>query len=223
MLAVALEAEVDATLPSIWRIATILVTGSSCRNGPRDPHREDGRQRHRGHRPRVDDKRVRRESVRTARGSTARSCSVVPHSRRSAVLPLLYLHGLSTGDFVRPCRVLRRRSGLSGPSSPADENLAGRAAAFASRSLASRLRLHLGRRIHFNVRLGEDRLCCLVRGRRAGRRAKRARGHPPALRESDRVLASLLRDCKRRGMRAPVLAVGARRPGSGRRCADRLS
>jgi transposase-like protein len=58
------------------------------------------------------------------------------------------------------------------------------------------------------VRLGEDRLCCLVVvGVRADGR-KELVAITGGYRESTESWASLLRDCKRRGMRAPVLAVG---------------
>ena len=61
---------------------------------------------------------------------------------------------------------------------------------------------------HFNVRLGEDRLCCLVVvGVRADGR-KELVAITDGYRESTESWAGLLRDCKRRGMRAPVLAVG---------------
>ncbi len=62
--------------------------------------------------------------------------------------------------------------------------------------------------VHFNVRLDEDRVCTLVVvGVRADGKKELvalADGH----RESTASWADLLRDCRRRGMRAPLLAVG---------------
>jgi transposase-like protein len=62
--------------------------------------------------------------------------------------------------------------------------------------------------IHFKVRLDQDRVCTLVIiGARADGKKELVAlsdGH----RESTESWADLLRDCKRRGMRAPVLAVG---------------
>lgn len=62
--------------------------------------------------------------------------------------------------------------------------------------------------IHFTVRLDADRVCLLVMiGVRVDGRKELvalADGH----RESSESWADLLRDCKRRGMAAPVLAVG---------------
>ena len=62
--------------------------------------------------------------------------------------------------------------------------------------------------VHFTVRLDEARLCTLVmvgvRGDGSKELVAVADGH----RESTESWADLLRDCRRRGMRAPVLAVG---------------
>jgi putative transposase len=62
--------------------------------------------------------------------------------------------------------------------------------------------------VHFNIRLEEDRLCCLVLvGVRAdGRKELVAVGD--GYRESEESWSEVLRDLKRRGMQAPVLAVG---------------
>jgi transposase-like protein len=62
--------------------------------------------------------------------------------------------------------------------------------------------------VHFNIRLEQDRLCCLVLI------GVRANGHKELVavgdgyRESTESWSELLRDLKRRGMRAPVLAIG---------------
>ena len=62
--------------------------------------------------------------------------------------------------------------------------------------------------IHFNIRLEHERLCCLVLI------GVRADGHKELIavgdgyRESIESWSELLRDLKRRGMRAPVLAIG---------------
>jgi putative transposase len=62
--------------------------------------------------------------------------------------------------------------------------------------------------VHFNVRLTEQRLCTLVI---IGVRTDRTRelvAVADGLRESGESWAELLRDLRRRGMQAPVLAVG---------------
>ena len=62
--------------------------------------------------------------------------------------------------------------------------------------------------VHFNIRLEHERLCCLVLI------GVRADGHKELVavgdgyRESTESWSELLRDLKRRGMRAPMLAIG---------------
>lgn len=62
--------------------------------------------------------------------------------------------------------------------------------------------------MHFNIRLEQDRLSCLVLI------GVRADGHKELIavsdgyRESTESWSELLRNLKRRGMRAPVLAIG---------------
>src|SRR5205823_13516128 len=62
--------------------------------------------------------------------------------------------------------------------------------------------------IHLNVRLEEERLCCLVIVGVRADGTKELVAIADGYRESTESWADLLRDCKRRGMRAPVLAVG---------------
>jgi len=116
--------------------------------------------------PRVDDKRVDGESGERQR---FRSSILLPWCRRSpqvsAVLPLLYLHGLSTGDFVPALsEFFGDSAGLSGPVvARLTRTWQTEQAAFASRSLAEVDYVYIWvDGVHFNVRLGEDRLCCLV-------------------------------------------------------------
>ena len=62
--------------------------------------------------------------------------------------------------------------------------------------------------IHVNVRLQEAKLCLLVLiGVRADGR-KELIALDDGYREATQLWADVLRDCKRRGMRAPVLAIG---------------
>ncbi len=62
--------------------------------------------------------------------------------------------------------------------------------------------------VHFNVRLEEARLCCLVVVGVRIDGTKELVAVAAGYRESTESWADLLRDLKRRGMRAPVLAVG---------------
>jgi putative transposase len=67
--------------------------------------------------------------------------------------------------------------------------------------------------VHLGVRLDEEKLCLLVMiGVRADG-TKELVALAEGYRESTGSWADLLRDCKRRGMRAPVLAVGRRGAG----------
>ena len=62
--------------------------------------------------------------------------------------------------------------------------------------------------VHFNVRLGEDRLCVLVMVGVRLDGTKELVAIRDGYRESKESWADLLRDLKRRGMAAPVLAIG---------------
>jgi transposase-like protein len=62
--------------------------------------------------------------------------------------------------------------------------------------------------VHFNVRLEEERLCCLVIVGVRADGTKELVVIADGYRESTESWADVLRDLKRRGMRAPVLAVG---------------
>ncbi len=162
--------------------------------------------------PRVNDKRTDPESGKRRRFSSA---ILPPWCRKSPsvsdVLPLLYLHGLSTGDFVPALsQFLGSGAGLSAPViSRLTAQWQGEQRAFAERDLSGVDYVYVwADGIHVNVRLGQDRLCLLVLV------GVRADGHKELItladgyRESIESWADLLRDAKRRGMRAPVLAVG---------------
>jgi transposase-like protein len=127
------------------------------------------------------------------------------------VLPLPYLHGLSWSDFVPALRqFLGSAAGLSAPvvtrlmaAWQAEQK------AFAARDLSGADYVYVwADGIHVNIRLEERKLCLLVLiGVRAGGR-KELIALADGYRESAESWADLLRDCARRGMRAPVLAVG---------------
>ena len=162
--------------------------------------------------PRVNDKRTDPASGQRMRFSSA---ILPPWARKSPqiseVLPLLYLHGLSSGDFVPALgQFLGSHAGLSSSTvTRLTEQWKEEAAAFMTRDLSGVDYVYLWvDGIHLRIRLGEGKLCLLVMiGVRADGRKELvalADGH----RESAESWADLLRDCKRRGMRAPMLAVG---------------
>jgi transposase-like protein len=213
MLAEALQAEVDA-----------YVAGFAAERG------EDGRRlvvRNGSHRPRevltsagavevtaprVDDRRVDPDTGERRRFSSA---ILPPWCRKTPkiteVLPLLYLHGLSSGDFVPALgEFLGSAAGLSAPViTKLTETWKGEQRAFAARDLSSVDYVYLwAEGIHVNIRLDEHKLCLLVLiGVRSDGR-KELVALADGYRESAESWADLLRDCARRGMRAPVLAVG---------------
>lgn len=81
--------------------------------------------------------------------------------------------------------------------------------AFMARSLADRDYVYVwADGVHFNVRLAEERLCTLVIVGVRSDGAKELVAVADGLRESTESWAELLRDLRRRGMQAPVLAVG---------------
>jgi putative transposase len=162
--------------------------------------------------PRVNDKRVDAETGERLR---FRSSIVAPWCRKSPkvaeVLPLMYLHGMSSGDFV-----------------PALEEFFGSAAGLSSSVITRLTRQWQAERdafmrrdlsgvdyvyiwvdgIHFNIRLEEERLCCLVVVGVRVDGTKELVALADGYRESTDSWADLLRDLRSRGMRAPVLAVG---------------
>jgi len=162
--------------------------------------------------PRVNDKRTDAITGERRRFSSA----ILPvwarkSSQVAQVLPLLYLHGLSSSDFGP---ALEQFLGSSAGLSPATitrltSQWQDEATAFNQRSLADTDYVYCWvDGIHLKVRLEQDKVCLLVMiGVRADGTKELialADGH----RESSGSWADLLRSCKRRGMRAPVLAVG---------------
>ena len=162
--------------------------------------------------PRVNDKRTDPVTGERKRFSSA---ILPPWARKTPkvteVLPLLYLHGLSSGDFVPALgQFLGSGAGLSGPViTRLTETWQAEQRAFAQRDMSGVDYVYLwADGIHVNIRLEEHRLCLMVMiGVRADGR-KQLIALADGYRESSESWADLLRDCKRRGMRAPVLAVG---------------
>jgi transposase-like protein len=162
--------------------------------------------------PRVNDKRV------DENGERRRFKSVIlpPYMRRSPkvteVLPLLYLHGLSSGDFVPALEeFFGSHAGLSAATiTRLTEQWQSEREHFMRRDLSARDYVYVWvDGIHTGVRLGhDDRLCCLVvLGARLDG-TKELVALADGYRESTESWAELLRNLKKRGMRAPELAVG---------------
>jgi transposase-like protein len=213
MLAEALQAEVDAYIEQFAGVRDQNGRRLVVRNGSAEPRTvltSAGAVEVEA--PRVNDKRADPDTGERMRFSSA---ILPPWARKTPqiteVLPLLYLHGLSTGDFVPALsQFLGSGAGLSAPViTRLTQTWTAEAAAFAGRDLSQADYVYLWvDGIHLGIRLGEGKLCLLVMiGVRADGR-KELVALADGYRESAQSWADLLRDCKRRGMRAPVLAVG---------------
>ena len=161
--------------------------------------------------PRVNDRRV-------VEGERQKFTSAIlpPWVRRSprveSVLPLLYLHGLSSGDFreALPALLGPEAAGLS-PSAILRLTKAWTAEyeAFRRRDLTERDYVYLwADGIHFTIRLEEERLCTLVLIGVRPDGTKEVVALEDGYRESAESWQTVLRDLKRRGLRAPMLAIG---------------
>jgi transposase-like protein len=214
MLAVALEAEVDAYIAACAETRDERGHRLVRRNG-HAPARQvaTGTGQVEVARPRVDDRRV---DPATGQRQQFQSVILPRWVRRSpkvaAVLPLLYLHGLSSQDFVPALtELLGSAAGLSASViTRLCEQWQAERAAFAQRDLQGVDYVYcFADGVHFSIRLGEQgRLCCLVIvGVRADGR-KELVAVADGTRESTDDWAELLRDLRRRGMRAPVVMVG---------------
>jgi putative transposase len=163
--------------------------------------------------PRIDDRRV------DATGQRQRFTSQIlpPYMRRSPkvaeVLPVLYLRGLSTGDFREALPSLLGEQASAGLSPTTITRLTAawesEYRAFRESSLAERDYVYVwADGVHFRVRLEEDRLCTLVLIGVRSDGTKELLAVDDGYRESRESWASLLRQLKQRGMKAPTVAVG---------------
>lgn len=159
--------------------------------------------------PRVND---RRSDPETGQRCRFRSSILPPWARKSPrvaeVLPLMYLHGMSTGDFAP---ALGEFFGSAAGLSPSvitrlttqwqDERRA-----FANRCLDDVDYVYVWvDGIHFNIRLEEERLCALVVVGVRADGTKELVAIADGYRESTEAWADLLRDLRRRGTRAPAI------------------
>ena len=213
MLAAALQAEVDAYIAAFADERDEAGRRLVVRNGshaPREILTAAGAIAVKA--PRVNDKRLDEQTGERRRFASA----ILPAWARKSpsigeVLPLLYLHGLSSGDFVPALgQFLGSGAGLSASViTKLTETWKGEQRAFAARDLSGVDYVYLWvDGIHVNIRLEEHKLCLLVMiGVRADGR-KELVALSDGYRESAESWADLLRDVKRRGMRAPVLTIG---------------
>jgi transposase-like protein len=162
--------------------------------------------------PRVNDKREDENGERQRFSSAI----LPPYMRRSPkvseVLPVLYLRGLSTGDFRPALRSLlgEDAAGLSATNiSRLTSEWEEEYRQFQQRRFDDRDYVYVwADGVHFNIRLEDDQLCTLVLlgARQDG--TKELLAVVDGYRESTESWQSVLRDLKLRGMQAPVLAIG---------------
>ena len=164
--------------------------------------------------PRVNDKRVDEQTGERQKFSSR----ILPaYARRSPkvtdVLPILYLRGLSTGDFGPALRDLlgEDASGLSASSiGRLTEAWQAEHTAFRQRSLRFHQYCYLfvdG--VHMSVRLGEDdRVCLLVVIGVREDGCKELLAVEDGYRESTESWAAVLRDLRDRGLTSPKLVTG---------------
>ena len=209
MIAAALEAEVEQYVEALRHLRDENGHALVVRNGK--SHHERTVQMGAGsvkiQAPRVDDRRPEQRFT---------SKLLPPYMRRSPRLeeavPVLYLKGLSTGDFSEALEALlgSKAAGFSATTitrllSVWQEEYK----AWRKRSLEGKEYVYVwADGVYFNIRLEEDRLACLVIIGVLPDGRKEVITLADGYRESTESWASVLRDLKRRGMTAPVLAVG---------------
>lgn len=156
--------------------------------------------------PRVDDQRD---------GEKYGSAILPAYMRKSPkvteVLPILYLRGLSTGHFVPALgEFFGSRAGLSASTiQRLTEAWQAEHADWSKRDLSALDYVYWwADGVHFNIRLDEDRLCCLVIVGVRPDGTKELIALADGYRESTDSWAEVLRGLRDRGLAAPVLAVG---------------
>ncbi len=207
MLTIALEAEVDDYIRRHQAERDETGRALVVRNG-----RGQERKIHSGAgilpitAPRVNDKRAGQKY----------SSSILPaYMRRTPRLeeavPVLYLRGLSTGDFSEALTALLGES-VTGFSATTVTRLISvwqqEYQVWQRRSLAEEEYIYWwADGVHFNIRLEQDKLACLVIIGVKANGSKEVIAIEDGYRESTESWLSLLRDLKARGVNSPKLAV----------------
>jgi putative transposase len=209
MIVAALELEVDQYVQELHHLRDELDHAMVVRNGyaqERTVQLGAGPVKVRA--PRVNDRRPDHRFT---------SKILPPYMRRSPrldeALPVLYLRGLSTGDFSEALEALLGPEATGFSSTTITRLLKtwqDDYQAWRKRSLKGKEYVYVwADGVYFNIRLEEDRrLACLVIVGVLPDGRKEVIALEDGYRESTESWASVLRDLKRRGMPAPVLAIG---------------
>jgi transposase-like protein len=209
MILAALELEVEQYVEKLRHLRDENGHALVVRNGKAEPRTVSlGAGSIQFQAPRVDDRRPDQRFT---------SRILPPYMRRSPrlneALPVLYLRGLSTGDFEEAIPVLlgADAAGFSATTITRllrvwQEEYEG----WRKRSLKGKEYVYVwADGVYFSVRLGEDkRLACLVLVGVLPDGTKEVIALEDGYRESTESWLSLLRDLERRGMPAPKLATG---------------
>ena len=156
--------------------------------------------------PRVDDRREDHKFASTILPAYMRRSPKV-----TEVLPVLYLRGLSTGDFAPALgEFFGSQAGLSASTvNRLTEAWQAEHTEWSERDLSGVDYVYWWvDGVHFNIRLEDDRLCCLVVVGARPDGTKELIAVADGYRESTDSWAELLRSLRDRGLPAPVVAVG---------------
>ena len=209
MILVALELEVEQYVEKLRHLRDEKGHALVVRNGKAEPRTVSlGAGSIKFQAPRVDDRRPDQRFT---------SRILPPYMRRSPrlneALPVLYLRGLSTGDFEEAIPVLLGADAAGFSATTITRLLRvwqDEYAGWRKRSLKGKEYVYVwADGVYFNVRLGEDKqLACLVLVGVLPDGTKEVIALEDGYRESTESWLSLLRDLERRGMPAPKLATG---------------
>jgi putative transposase len=209
MILVALELEVAQYVEKLRHLRDENGHALVVRNGKAEPRTVSlGAGSIQFQAPRVDDRRPEQRFT---------SSILPPYMRRSPqlneALPVLYLRGLSTGDFEEAIPVLLGADAAGFSATTITRLLRvwqDEYAGWRKRSLKGKEYVYVwADGVYFSVRLGEDKqLACLVLVGVLPDGAKEVIALEDGYRESTESWLSLLRDLERRGMPAPKLATG---------------
>jgi transposase-like protein len=208
MLEAALQAEVDEYIQRYQQVRDADGRALVVRNG-RGQERtvQCGAGQIKLRAPRVADRRE---------GQHFSSHILPPYMRKTPRLeeavPVLYLRGLSTGDFREALGALLGEEALTGFSATTVTRLLSvwqdEYRAWRKQSLSEAAYTYIWvDGVHFNIRLEDDRLACLVIIGVRPDGVKEVIALEDGYRESTESWATLLRDLKRRGLSAPKLAI----------------
>jgi len=208
MIAAALELEVEEYVQSVSHLHDEEGHAQVVRNGKshheRTVHLGGGSIKIRA--PRVHDRRPEQRFA---------SRILPPYMRRSPrlteVLPLMYLRGLSTGDFSEVLEVLLEPEAAGFSATTITRLLRvwqEEYRVWRNHSLAKKQYVFIwADGVYFNIRLVEDRLACLAIVGVLPDGRKEVIALEDGYWESTESWASLLRDLKRRGLVVPMLAI----------------